>query len=179
MTLAFRFAKFTLLIVSALVGVLFASPARAAEASPFAPQSMDALVRMSACELEALYRLSPPASVPCGFVPGRAIKKPGSRLTVLNSRATGLVWKGKIFRDGTMINKLAGGLKVIPADVYLGESWLDGGPSLILDYSRSTLWPDVRDELREVSPGLYLGIMYRTRSGTPKQVMFFTLDARK
>ncbi len=45
--------------------------------------------------------------------------------------------------------------------MYVGESLLDGQPALILDYSKSRLWPDVRDEEREVSPGLYLGIMYR------------------
>jgi hypothetical protein len=32
-----------------------------------------------------------------------------------------------------------------------------------------------RDEIREVSPGLYLGIMYKAGS----QKMFFTLDARQ
>ena len=68
--------------------------------------------------------------------------------------------------------------KGIPADVYLGESWVDGQPSLILDYSRSKLWPDVRDEVREVAPGLYLGIMYKGRTN-PQQKMFFTLDARR
>ena len=175
----FRGVKFAVWIVAATSGLLFASPVTASDAALSAPQSMDELVRMPACQLEALYRFSPPAPVPCGFVPGRAIKNPGSRTTVLNSRATQFVWQGKIFRnDGTMINRFFGVLRVIPADVYVGESWLDGRPSLILDYSRSVLWSDVRDEIREVSPGLYLGIMYRTRSGQPQQVTYFTLDTR-
>jgi hypothetical protein len=68
--------------------------------------------------------------------------------------------------------------RAIPADVYVGESWADGRPSLIFDYSRSRLWPDVRDEVREVAPGLYLGVMYR--GGAPANPpMYFTLDARK
>src|SRR5437867_2257330 len=119
------------------------------------PRTMQELVRMPAADLTALYMASAPASAPQGFSPGRAIKDPGSRRTERNSRATGLVWKGKVFRDdGTMVNRLAGGLKAIPADVYVGESLLDGRPALILDYSRSRLWPDVRDEVRELSPGL-------------------------
>jgi hypothetical protein len=134
---------------------------------------------MSQQELEALYLASPPASAPSGFLPGRAIKSPGSRFTVANARLTRIVWQGKFFRDdGTMINRVLVGGKAIPADVYLGESLIDGQPSLILDYSRSKLWPDVRDEIREVSPGLYLGVMYKGKP-TASQKMFFTLDARK
>ncbi len=168
-------------VIAVLTGVLAAVPEASASDNPVspAPQSMEQLVRMSAADLSALYATSPAASVPSGFVPGRAIKNPGSRFTATNARATGLLWKGKIFRDdGTMINRLGGGLKAIPADVYVGESLVDGQPSLIFDYSRSKLWPDVRDEVREVSPGLYLGIMYKGKA-QPKQEMFFTLDARK
>ncbi len=170
-----------LLGVTALA-VLLAVPVARADDAPVTvaqPQSMNDLVRMSAADLQALFAASPPASVPNGFVPGRAIKNPGSRRTVSNSRFTGIAWKGKEFRnDGTMINRLFGGLKAIPADVYVSESLTDGQPALILDYSRSKLWPDVRDEVREVSPGLYLGIMYKNgRHMNPP--MFFTLDARK
>ena len=144
-----------------------------------APQTMQELVRMPAADLAALYSAAPPAPAPSGFLPGRAIKNPGSRTTVANARATRLVWQGKIFRDdGTMINRVFGAGRAIPADVYVGESLLDGQPSLILDYSRSRLWPEVRDEIREVSPGLYLGIMYKGKA-QPEQKMFFTLDARK
>ncbi|AMV23136.1 hypothetical protein VT84_01910 [Gemmata sp. SH-PL17] len=168
--------------VAVLAGVLVAMPVAAASDAPVtatAPRrEMSDLVRMPKSELEALYLASPSATPPSGFVPGRAIKAPGSRFTVANSRATRLAWQGKIFRnDGTMINRVLGGARAIPADVYEGESLLDGQPSLILDYSRSKLWPDVRDELREVEPGLYLGLMYKGKPA--QQKMFFTLDARK
>ncbi len=143
------------------------------------PREMRDLVRMPKHELEALYLASPPAPAPSGFLPGRAITNPGSRFTVVNSRATRLAWQGKIFRDdGTMINRVFGFGKVIPADVYHGESLIDGQPSLILDYSASKLWPDVRDEIREVAPGLYLGVMYKGKDQM-QQKMFFTLDARR
>lgn len=172
-----------LLRTAVVVGIvaLGAGSARASDnaVSFTQPQSMDQLVRMSACELRALFAASPAGSVPCGYVPGRAIKDPGSRRTVANSRRTGLVWQGKYFRDdGTMINRFFGFGKAIPADVYVDNSWLDDKPALVFDYSRSKLWPNVRDEVREVAPGLYLGIMYK--DGAPANPpMFFTLDARR
>lgn len=168
----------TRFVCAVLAGVLSAVPARAADnAVPTTgPRTMQELVRMPAADLHALYRAAPAASVPSGFVPGRAIKNPGSRTTVANARATRLIWQGKIFRDdGTMINRFFGAGRAIPADVFVGESWVDGQPALIFDYSRSKLWPTVRDEVREVSPGLYLGIMYKGG----EQKMFFALDARR
>lgn len=162
-----------------LAGVLVAVPVAAADDGPPPRREMRDLVRMPRAELEALYLASPPpAAPPTGFTPGRAIKNPGSRLTAANARVTRLAWQGKEFRDdGTMVNRVFGLGRAIPAAVYRGESLLDGQPSLILDYSNSKLWPDVRDEVREVEPGLYLGVMYR---GKPmQQKMFFTLDARR
>jgi hypothetical protein len=168
-------------VLSALAGVLAGVPASASDTTAPLPQPQTTrdLVRMPAADLQALFSASPVGSVPNGYVPGRAIKNPGSRWTGANSRATRLVWQGKYFRnDGTMVNRFFGVGRAIPADVYEGESWLDGHPALIFDYSRSKLWPNVRDEVREVAPGLYLGIMYK--DGAPKNPpMFFTLDARK
>ncbi len=47
-----------------------------------------------------------------------------------------------------------------------------------MDYQGSSLiWNDVRDELREVAPGLYLGAMYLRRSTGPKFKMWFALEA--
>jgi len=172
----------SLAVMAVFAGVLTGVPKAKADDSTVSmqqAQTMQQLVRMSNADLTALYMASPPGSVPSGYTPGRSIKNPGSRRTVLNSRATRLVWQGKIFRDdGTMVNRLFGVGRAIPAEVYMGHSLLDGQPSLIFDYSKSRLWPDVRDEVREVSPGLYLGIMYRGR-GQMEQKQFFTLDARK
>lgn len=169
-------------VLAVLTGLLVAVPVAAAdEGPPTAPAprlEMRDLVRMPKADLEALYLGAPTGSVPSGFVPGRAIKNPGGRFTAANARATRLAWQGKVFRDdGTMINRVLGFGRAIPARVYQGESLIDGQPSLVLDYSGSKLWPDVRDELREVEPGLYLGVMYQ--GSPPRQKMFFTLDARK
>jgi hypothetical protein len=76
-----------------------------------------------------------------------------------------------------MINRLAGGREAVTASVYVGESWLDGKPSLILDYAGSKSFGDVRDEMREVSPGFFVGLTYVRKCPAPKLAMFFALDA--
>jgi hypothetical protein len=48
-----------------------------------------------------------------------------------------------------------------------------------MDYSNtSRVWADVRDEAREVAPGLYLGRMYRRQADCPQFQFYFALDAR-
>ena len=53
------------------------------------------------------------------------------------------------------------GLNAIIAKVYKGPSWLDGKECIVLDYSDTSViaqW--IRDEIREIEPGLYLGKVY-------------------
>lgn len=142
--------------------------------------SPDRLVRMSRCELEALYRAAPVGPVPTGFAPAKAIFDPGSHKTVPLSRMVHVLWKGKEFPDsGTMINRLAFGIRAVKANVFVGESWLDGQPTLVFDYcGASKLFGNVRDEVREVCPGLYLGLTYVRKPDGPKLAVFFCLDAR-
>jgi len=165
--------RFTGLFIAAGLCGLFAPSARAAP-----PRSLDGLVRSDRATLEALYSGSDVVSVPTGFAPGRAIPSPGARNTVRRSNTIGLLWKGKVFSEGQMINRLAGGREAVTASVYVAESWFDGKPSLILDYAGSRRFGDVRDEMREVSPGVYLGLTYVRKSPEPKLSMFFALDAR-
>jgi hypothetical protein len=45
--------------------------------------------------------------------------------------------------------------------VYKAPSWLDGKECIVLDYSDTSIvaqW--IRDEIREIQPGLYLGKVY-------------------
>ena len=47
------------------------------------------------------------------------------------------------------------------AKVYKDESWLDGKEAIVLDYSKTSVvaqW--IRDEIREVAPRLYLGLVF-------------------
>jgi hypothetical protein len=63
---------------------------------------------------------------------------------------------------GELKNKiLPMGHKAIVAKVYKEKSWLDQKECIVLDYSKTSLiahW--IRDEIREVAPGIYLGIVY-------------------
>lgn len=159
-----------------------AEPVSPAETAAF-PQAvlshltLDDLLRMDRCQLECLYRQAPVACVHCGFHRGQAIRCPGSCWTVPLSRLYGLAWKGKNFSGCGIVNRWLLGLKAIRGQTGIGPSWLDGRPSLVLDYQgHSLVWDEVRDELRQVGPGLYLGIMYRRRCPSPRQVMFFALE---
>jgi hypothetical protein len=78
-----------------------------------------------------------------------------------------------------MINRVLG-LHAVKARVFVGTSWLDGRPSLIMDYcGTSRLFPNVRDEMREIEPGLYVGLTYLRRADGPKLATFFAIDARR
>ncbi|QDV32374.1 hypothetical protein [Tautonia plasticadhaerens] len=143
-----------------------------------AVRSLDDLVRLDPAALELLYRQSPPAPIPNGKVVGRPVVMPGSVAAVPASRAGRLVWQGKVFDPAAGIaeNRFFG-VRAIKGELYYAESWLDGGPALILDYGRtSKVYGRYRDELREVAPGLVLGLMYDRRGPVPKRTRFFALD---
>src|SRR5262245_29322759 len=72
--------------------------------------TMKQLVRMSPCELEQLYAQGVMAPIPAGKIRGQAILNPGTKLAVPTSRASRLIWQGKIFHaDGrTAINRFFG-----------------------------------------------------------------------
>ncbi len=158
----------------ALAAVLGATPATAA--SP-ASTTRD-LVRADRATLDALYAGGTVNPVPTGFLPGRVIVSPGSRVTVPASRILHPLWQGKVFHgDGTAHNRTFG-VNAVPMKVYEGTSWRDGEPAIIVDYADSwRRFSQVRDELREVSPGLYLGVTYLRKDTGPKEVMMFTLHA--
>lgn len=152
-----------------------------APASPINPRrgySGEQLLRMSECELVQVYKCGVPGMPPCGYTPGTIIFQPGSPFTVPLARIFGAtVWQGKVIPgDGTMVNRMFG-LPAIKAAIGPGESFIDGRPSVIFDYQdTSIVWMHYRDEVREVSPGVYLGIMHWVGWGGPKIATWFTLD---
>jgi hypothetical protein len=121
-------------------------------------------------QLDDIFRRSLPGEIPDGESDGTAIVAPGHDVSDLIARFVHLfTWKGKVFeRDdadpsrGFLKNRLLPlGHKAIVAQVYHGESWLDGKPCIVLDYEHTSIvaqW--IRDEIRQVSPGLYLGVVY-------------------
>ena len=163
------------------VTLMFGLLAPTASADETAPPvgSMDELVRMDRCQLLALYVNAAPGPVPHGYTPGRAIFNPGGCLTVARSRLThATTWQGKVFLDDChMINK-AFGIQAVNGDVFVGPSWYDGKPAIIIDYADSLrLVARYRDEFRAVAPGLYLGLTYERSCPQPELKVFFTLDA--
>jgi hypothetical protein len=134
---------------------------------------------MSWQELEQLYRCAEAGDVPAGFLHGKALYCPSEPFARAKSRVSGFLWQGKVFDpcDQMLVNQWRG-VRAVRARVYAGTSWLDGGPAIIMDYrGLSCVWADVRDEMRQVGPNLYLGIMYRRRCPQPRLKMFFVLEA--
>ena len=88
-----------------------------------------------------------------------------------------LFWQGKVFNpeQGGLINRiLPFRFRAFRAKVYKDASWIDGKQTIVLDYSKTSLLArKVRDEIREVAPGLYLGKAYWGRT----RVLDFTLRA--
>jgi hypothetical protein len=141
--------------------------------------TLDQLLGMSPAEIENVYRQGTAAAIPPGRVRGTALLSPGTRRARVVSRGARLLWQGKVFEEGqsTAVNRFFG-MRVIRGQLYQGPSWLDGGPSLILDYAQtSRIYADNRDEIRQIAPGLFLGLMYNRTTSPPELQMYFVLEA--
>ncbi|MBW4691215.1 MAG: hypothetical protein KME27_05550 [Lyngbya sp. HA4199-MV5] len=123
------------------------------------------LTKMSQAELDALYQKSSMGSLPNGDSQGTAMVMPGTLISkVLMPLIKVLAWKGKVFhRDQEyLFNKVSPlSVQLVKAQIYKGDSWIDGGEAIVLDYSKTSFVAQkIRDEIREVAPGLYLGQAY-------------------
>lgn len=123
------------------------------------------LLLMPSAQLDELYRQSSSGPIPAGDSKGTALIWPGTSVArPIAWIVRRFFWQGKIFSrtDDTLVNKLSPiGIHAVKAVVYKGSSWTDGQESIILDYSRTSFvaWY-VRDEIREIAAGLYLGQAY-------------------
>jgi hypothetical protein len=123
------------------------------------------LLGLSQDQLDELFRNSPSGAIPDGEAKGTAIVAPGTTYTQdLAEFISHFAWQGKTFdaAKGVLRNRILPlGLSAIIAKVYKAPSWLDGKECIVLDYSDTSLlarW--IRDEIREISPGTYLGKVY-------------------
>jgi len=135
------------------------------------------LLKMSQAELDDLFTKSSTGEIPDGEGAGTAIVAPGSSYTPeVASWINHFAWQGKVFdaKNGQLKNRiLPFGLNAIIAKVYKAPSWLDGKECIVLDYSETSLvahW--IRDEIRQIGPGLYLGKVYWDR----KRLIDFALQ---
>jgi hypothetical protein len=123
------------------------------------------LLSMSQADLDALFTQSTPGDIPDGEADGTAIVAPGTMFSANIAKFVSLfAWQGKVFdaKKGVLKNRiLPFGLNAIIAKVYKGTSWLDNKECIVLDYSDTSViaqW--IRDEIRQIEPGLYLGKVY-------------------
>jgi hypothetical protein len=123
------------------------------------------LLAMSQAQLDELFRASPAGDIPNGPAKGTAIIAPGTIFSEPTAQIINLFgWQGKVFdaAKGLLKNKiLAFGFEAIVARVYKGPSWLDAKECIVLDYSDTSIVAQyIRDEIRLISPGFYLGVVY-------------------
>ena len=140
------------------------------------PTDFDDLLRMSESELEELFRQSPAGEIRDGDADGRVLVAPGTGVSFPAAKILQFVaWQGKVFdrSKSELKNKVSPfGLRAVRAKVYKEPSWFDGKETIVLDYSKTSLLARrIRDEIREVSPGLYLGLVFWGR----KKVALFAL----
>lgn len=128
------------------------------------------MLEMSQAELDTLFSEHEAGPIPRGEARGTPIIFAGSRWSDDLAQIVNIfAWQGKVFDPdgGALRNKiLPFGLQAIIARVYKDVSWLDGKECIVLDYSETSMvaqW--IRDEIRMIQPGIYLGKVYwgRTR----------------
>jgi hypothetical protein len=137
-----------------------------------------ALLQKDGHALEEMFMAAKAGDIPVGRTDGRAHLVPGTLENESLSRLIYLfAWRGKTFDlDGTMLSNrvTAFDLSAIRAKVYRGPSWLDREDCVVLDYSRTSFVASgVRDEIREIAPGVHLGLIWLFG----RRVGWFTLRA--
>jgi hypothetical protein len=128
-----------------------------------------ALREATPCGWEGLFRQGDLGCSPLGSTRGTVLHADGKHPRV-KARLQGVVWKGKTFHgDGTFTNRWLGGVHAVSADTRVEPSWLDGQPCLVMQYAPDArVFGNVRDELRQIAPNVWLGRSYDAATGHPK-----------
>lgn len=129
------------------------------------------LLAMSQKQLDDFFTSSPAGDIPNGEAQGTAIIAPDTRFSEpIAALINTFGWQGKTFdaASGTLKNRITPfGLNAILAEVYKTPSWFDGKECIVLDYSKTSLVAEhIRDEIRQIGPGMYLGIVYWDKTRT-------------
>jgi hypothetical protein len=135
------------------------------------------LVTTTRPELAKLFSSGRAGAIPDGRGRGTVLLGTGglaARVTAGLSYA--LAWRGKVVsaRTARLLNILTPlQIEAIEAAIYKQDSWYDGAPCIVLDYSKTSFVARrVRDEIREIAPGVFLGIVFWGR----RHVLDFSLD---
>jgi hypothetical protein len=129
-------------------------------------------------ELQGIFSAACGVSTPAGLGKGRVLVMANTKHPRMRTRTSNAIWKGKYFNeDGSFVNQWAG-FRAISSHVAEGRSWFDGRPCIVLEYPPGTpVFGNARDEIRQVGPGLWLGMFY-DREPCPKFRGFFALEDR-
>lgn len=126
--------------------------------------------------LDLLFRQSEAGPIPDGDTRGTLLAWPGTWLAKpLALLVRVIIWQGKVLdrREGVLRNKVTPfGLRLVKARLSIASSWVDDSDCVLIDYSTTSfLARMVRDEIRQVGPDLYLGVVWLWR----KRVGWFTI----
>ena len=135
------------------------------------------LLKMSQAEIDELYKKGSVGEIPDGDSKGIAIIAAGTILAKILALLSKLFfWQGKFFykEQKFFLNKLPPfGIRAFKGEIYKGDGWFCEGEAIILDYSQTSfIFQKVREEMREITPGLYLAQVYLGK----KRISNFTLE---
>ena len=170
-----------------------ASAHASARATSRAPRTVDELLELEADALRELYH---DASVPKlqeldGDLRGRLLAVPQlppllAALPRALARSAHFPWRGKSFRPlsetrGEGINRVVSDrLRLFRFTTFIGRSRAGAFDAVQLDYDHASnpfFIRAIKDEIRELSPGLYLGQAYAEVSGTAHLALYFGLQS--
>ena len=172
----------------------------ASSSSPRPARATHSLASLADLDVEALGRIYDAGTVPAslavldGHPRGRmlAVRLLDAGIAARGLRgfsgASAFPWGGKSFSGGNAsagkgINRvhLLGRHQLFPFETRFAPSQIDGRPCILLDYDlpdNPALIRKIHDEVREGSPGLFLGpAMWKTET-VPAFVLWFALDTR-
>jgi hypothetical protein len=127
----------------------------------YVPTCLEELEHLTPCQLHDLYTHAEVGHPLVGTARGRLLyltdKFPRIKVRMANS-----VWRGKAAEpDGYFVNRWVGNVRWIDSHYVIGPSWIDGKPAVVMEYPPGTkLFWNMHDELREISPGLYIGPVF-------------------
>jgi hypothetical protein len=179
---------------------MLSTQAAHASSSRSSVHTLDTLAQRTPAELDALYRtatVSQTIHAADGALVGRMLAvrgMPGPFAKGLRRWAASrsFVWEGKTFQasgdtkgvghNRVFIKNVFGHQNLFPFETSFGPSAIDGKPTLVLDYDLEVNPGYIRhihDEIREVSPGLFLGpAMWKGKGDAKTLVLWFALDSR-
>ena len=137
---------------------------------------VDTLLKMSESQLDDLFSKSTAGPIPDGAAKGTAIIAPGTTFSPAIAQAISFfTWQGKSQTPARRAEKRISvlGLNAIVAEAHRARAGTTRRECIVLDYSKtSTVAGWIRDEIRQLEPGTYLGKVY----GHEKPLIHFALQ---